>query len=295
MSTEGYLYECSLRGKLRIQGLKATNPLTVGDRVDFEPGSGNNWGVITSFEARKNYIIRRSAKLSKQVHIIAANIDMAYLIVTLEQPRTSTGFIDRFLVTAEAYHIPATLVFNKTDIYSGKSEKLFENLKEIYTGAGYACMGVSALKGHNIQALKDMLANKINLFSGHSGVGKTALINAIEPGLNLKTGSISEYYQKGKHTTTFAEMICLKNGGYIIDTPGIKEFGLIDFKKEDLIHYFPELFSILKECRFYNCTHTGEPGCALEKAMKENRVSNERYKNYLNIFYGRDIDEKEWE
>lgn len=288
-------YECKLKGQYRIRGLKATNPVTVGDLVDFFLSDKEQVGVIEKIEARKNYIIRKSKKLSKQVHIIAANIDMAYLVVTLAQPRTSTGFIDRFLITAEAYHIPATLIFNKIDIYDEKLWQRHRDLKKIYTDAGYSCIEVSALRSDNIDELRKLLYGTINLFSGHSGVGKSALINAIDPSLNLKTGTISEMFLKGKHTTTFTEMICLKSGGYIIDTPGIKEFGLIDFKREDLTHYFPEFFKLLPECKFYNCTHINEPDCAVRSALETGGVSMSRYKNYLSIFFGEDIDIKEWE
>jgi len=295
MTAEGEKYECKLKGQYRIKGLKATNPVTVGDHIEFYIPGNEQIGLIDKIEPRKNYIIRRSKKLSKQVHIIAANIDMAYLVVTLAQPRTSTGFIDRFLITAEAYHIPATLIFNKIDLYDEKLGQKHQELTAIYSDAGYPCMEVSALRGDNIGALRDRLAGKINLFSGHSGVGKSALINAIDPSLNLKTGEISEMFLKGKHTTTFTEMICLKSGGYIIDTPGIKEFGLIDFKREDLTHYFPEFFKLLRQCKFYNCTHITEPGCAVKEALTKGTVSLSRYKNYLSIFNGEDIDEKEWE
>jgi ribosome biogenesis GTPase / thiamine phosphate phosphatase len=220
---------------------------------------------------------------------------MAYLVVTLAQPRTSTGFIDRFLITAEAYHIPATLIFNKIDLYDENLWQLHYELVKIYTDAGYPCIEVSALRGDHIDDLRNILYGKINLFSGHSGVGKSALINAIDPSQNLKTGKISEMFLKGKHTTTFTEMICLKSGGYIIDTPGIKEFGLIDFKREDLTHYFPEFFRLLPHCKFYNCTHINEPECAVKTALERELISQSRYKNYLSIFYGEDIDEKEWD
>jgi len=292
---DGKKYECKLKGQYRIKGLKATNPVAVGDNVEFSVSGNENVGLIDKIEPRKNYIIRKSKKLSKQVHIIAANIDMAYLVVTLARPRTSTGFIDRFLITAEAYHIPATLIFNKIDLYDDGLWQYHNELVKIYTGAGYRCVQVSALRGDNIADLRTMLAGKINLFSGHSGVGKSALINAIDPALNLKTGEISEIFLKGKHTTTFTEMICPQCGGYIIDTPGIKEFGLIDFKREDLTHYFPEFFRLLHQCKFYNCTHINEPDCAVKSALEKGEVSQSRYKNYLSIFHGEDIDEKEWE
>ena len=292
---DGKKYECKLKGQYRIRGLKATNPVTVGDHIEFFLQGNEQVGIIDKIEERKNYIIRKSKKLSKQVHIIAANIDMAYLVVTLVQPRTSTGFIDRFLISAEAYHIPSTIIFNKIDLYNEKLWQKHHDLIKIYTDAGYKCLDVSALRGDNIDVLRDLLHGTINLFSGHSGVGKSALINAIDPSQNLKTGEISEMFLKGKHTTTFTEMICLKSGGYIIDTPGIKEFGLIDFKREDLTHYFPEFFKLLHQCKFYNCTHINEPDCAVRRALDAGTVSQSRYKNYLSIFFGEDIDINEWD
>ncbi len=292
---EGNYHQCKLKGQYRIKGLKATNPIAVGDTVLFELQAKEKIGIIQNIDARKNYIVRKSKKLSKQIHIIAANIDRAYLVATLAQPRTSTGFIDRFLVTAEAYHIPASIIFNKIDIYNEKLSKTHQKLKSIYENAGYPCYEISATRGDNIVQLNDAFAGKINLLSGHSGVGKSALINAIQPDLNRKTGEISESYLKGKHTTTFTEMLCLNNGGFIIDTPGIKEFGLIDFKKEDLTHFFPELFHLLPQCKFYNCTHTNEPDCAVKKALIDKHISEARYKSYLGIFYGEELDENEWE
>lgn len=292
---DGAVVECKLKGHYRIKSLKATNPVVVGDSVIFSVADNQHHGLIEKIESRKNYIIRKSKKLSKQIHIIAANIDMAYLIVTLAMPRTSSGFIDRFLISAEAYHIPVTLVFNKIDIYSNEQKNQLNELKNIYNSIGYSCIEVSALKGDNIEKLKNLMNQKINLLSGHSGVGKSALINAICPGLNLKTGELSEMFEKGKHTTTFTEMLMISNDTYIIDTPGIKEFGLIDFKKEDLSHYFPEMFKLLNQCKFYNCTHITEPGCAVKQALDNGFISYSRYKNYLSIFQGEDIDEKEWE
>ncbi len=286
------LYECKLKGQFKIHGLKATNPIAVGDIVDFNIADKGCDCLITDIKQRRNYIIRKSTNLSKVIHILAANIDMAYLIVTIAGPRTSTGFADRFLVTAEAYHIPATLVFNKIDTYNAKEKEKLKVFRSIYEEAGYNCIEVSAITGENIDALKKMMDNKVNLFSGHSGVGKTAVLNAIDPELNLKTALISATHKKGKHTTTFAEMFPLNNGGFIIDTPGIKEFGLIDFNQDELTHFFPEMFKLLKDCKFYNCTHTTEPGCAVKTAVEEGKVSLSRYNNYLNIYYGRDLQDK---
>jgi ribosome biogenesis GTPase len=292
-STDGKFYNCKLKGQFRIKGLKATNPVAVGDYVSFE--LSDTIGIINKIEERKNYIIRKSKKLSKQVHIIASNIDMAYLVVTLAQPRTSTGFIDRFLITAEAYHIPASLIFNKSDIYNEKQLDELGKIQTLYSTIGYPVYKVSAKTGFGVDFLKEHLRNKVNLFSGHSGVGKSALINAIDPAQQRKTGEISEYYLKGKHTTTFAEMLSLDNDGFIIDTPGIKELGLIDFKKEDLCHYFPEIFKHLHNCKFYNCTHINEPGCAVKEALSRGDISYSRYKNYTGIFFGEDVDVCEWE
>jgi ribosome biogenesis GTPase / thiamine phosphate phosphatase len=293
--SKGHFVDCKLKGQYRIQGLKATNPIAVGDSIEFEFQHNELIGIINKINPRKNYIVRKSKKLSKQIHIIAANIDMAYLVITLAQPRTSTGFIDRFLITAEAYHIPSTLVFNKADLYDDVLMQNLMELKHIYESAGYNCLIVSALRGDNLDELSRQLKGKINLFSGHSGVGKSALINAIDPNMNLKTGELSEMFMKGKHTTTFTEMLCLQNGGFIIDTPGIKEFGLIDFKQEDLTHYFPEMFKLLPQCKFYNCTHISEPECAVKIALENGQISMSRYKTYLSIFYGEDIDINEWE
>ncbi len=279
--SEGNYIDCKIKGQFRIKGIRTTNPLAIGDRVYFK--KDGDAGLITKIEERKNYIIRKATKLSKQSHIIATNIDQAIIIATLAAPRTSTGFIDRFLVTAEAYHIPAIIVFNKIDLYN---EKLFHSLneiKKIYEDAGYSCYEVSVLEKKNLDLIFKLVENKVSLFSGHSGVGKSALINQIEPGLNLKTGEISAMHKKGKHTTTFAEMIELKCGGFIIDTPGIKEFGLIHFEKEEVAERFPEMRRYMHSCKFNNCTHVHEPGCAVIEALENGFVSKSRYQNYLNI------------
>ncbi|MCF8298279.1 MAG: ribosome small subunit-dependent GTPase A [Saprospiraceae bacterium] len=289
------IIECRIKGKFRMKGLKSTNPLAVGDKVDFDFHETENIGLITKIYERKNYIIRKSTNLSKLVHIIAANIDQAYIIITVAEPRTSTGFIDRFLITAEAYNIPANIIFNKIDIYNSELEKLHNRFIKTYTDIGYKCYEVSAKRGDNLDILKSSLENKINLFAGHSGVGKSAIINRLIPDLNIKVKEISSVHLKGTHTTTFAEMHELKDGGFIIDTPGIKEFGVIDFRKEELFHYFPEIFKISKDCQFNNCTHTHEPNCAVKKALKEGRISESRYKNYINIFLDKDLELNEWE
>ncbi|MBN2173227.1 MAG: ribosome small subunit-dependent GTPase A [Bacteroidales bacterium] len=283
MTSDGEIFNCKLKGSFRIRGIKTTNPLAVGDRVTFDILDERNIGLISDIQPRSNYIVRKATKLSKVAHILAANIDQAAIVVTLAHPRTSTGFIDRFLVTTEAYHIPATIIFNKLDLYNNK---IFDRLKDmigIYENAGYKCVVVSALKKENLEAVKAILKDKITLLSGHSGVGKSELINAIQPGLYLRTREISEYHQKGLHTTTFAEMLPLSFGGYIIDTPGIKEFGLTDFNRKEISERFPEMRNLMHQCRFSNCTHVHEPGCAIKKAVETGEISFSRYENYLGI------------
>jgi ribosome biogenesis GTPase len=292
-TSEGASVECKLKGIFRIRGLKATNPVAVGDFVSFDVEK-NEGSIITKIHERKNYIIRKSTKLSKSVHIIASNIDQALLLVTLAFPRTSTGFIDRFLVTAEAYKIPVIIVFNKCDLSDSDMDAQIADITGMYEKIGYPCMRVSALKGTNIAALKKVMKGKTSLIAGHSGVGKSAIVNAVEPGLKLRTGDLSMNNLKGTHTTTFAEMYPLQFGGYIIDTPGIKEFGLVDFYKEDLCHYFPELFALLPQCKYHNCTHTDEPDCAVQAAAERGDIHPLRYQNYLNIYYGRELDEQDW-
>ena len=291
ITDEGQQLECRLKGVFRIRGLKATNPVAVGDRVEVQGAEPDGDPVITKISERRNYIIRKSTKLSKVVHIIAANMDQAMLVVTMAWPRTSTGFIDRFLVTAEAYKIPVFIVFNKCDLDDAGSGKAVKDCRAMYERIGYPCLEVSALEGTGVDDLRSRLQGKTTLLSGHSGVGKSALANAIEPGLELRTADLSDFSGKGRHTTTFAEMHPLTAGGYLIDTPGIKEFGLVDFYREELTHYFPEMFALLPQCRFHNCTHTDEPGCAVMAAVESGSVHPLRYQNYLNIFYGRELDE----
>jgi ribosome biogenesis GTPase len=275
--------------------MKTTNPCAVGDHVVFYMMDNENIGVISEIKERHNCIVRKSTNLSKQKHLLAANIDQAVLIVTVASPRTSTGFIDRFLVTAEAYHIPAILLFNKIDLYNEEIMEYHHLVKSIYQNAGYFCLEVSALRGDNIDEVIDLMKDKINLFSGHSGVGKSALINKIVPGFSLRTGDISGVHQKGKHTTTFAEMFRLPFGGFIIDTPGIKEFGMVDFSKEEVTYFFPEMKLLANQCHFDNCSHEHEPGCAIKKAVEEGSISQTRYHNYLNIIHGREMDVESWE
>ncbi len=274
---------CRIKGKFRIKGIKSTNPVAVGDWVDFEIETGKKTGIINRIYPRKNYIIRKSVKLSKQTHIIAANIDIAFLIITLHNPVTHTAFIDRFLASARAYRIPVVLLFNKIDTYTPKEKTEMEALVKLYEKIGYTCIKISALEKQNIEAVKAGMRDKISLFSGHSGVGKSTLINALEPGLNLKTQAISQAHNLGAHTTTFAEMYPLHFGGYIIDTPGIKGFGVVDFSKEETGDYFPEIFALKSACKFHNCLHINEPQCAVIKAVENGEIAPSRYENYRQL------------
>jgi ribosome biogenesis GTPase len=284
------IVECRLRGNYRLRGNKQTNPVAVGDRVLFEM-EADGTGVIHEVRDRNNYIVRRATKLSKQTHVIAANIDLLCIVATLGLPRTSTGFIDRLLVTAEAYHIPACIVFNKCDLLADNEPRAMQDeLSALYRNVGYPVLEVSALKGEGIDNLKALIAGKTVLFSGHSGVGKSALLNAISPGLSLKVGAISDWSLKGRHTTTFAEIhpvqFSILNSQFstlLIDTPGIKEFGMVDFTPQELSHFFPEMRAVLHGCYFANCTHRHEPRCAVKEAVDEGRISAERYHNYLSI------------
>ncbi len=280
----GKLYDCRIKGKFRVAGIKSTNPLAVGDFVSFEPEEKDEGqGIIDGIEDRKNYIIRKSVNLSKRVHIIAANMDQALLVTTLAQPATSTGFTDRFLSTAEAYNIPTIIVFNKCDLYDSEEIKSeLDYRKAVYSAIGYHCLETSATEGEGLAELASLLKGKTTLLSGHSGVGKSTLINAIESSLNLRTGAVSSSHNKGQHTTTFAEMHPLKMGGDIIDTPGIKGFGLVNMEDTDLSHFFPEIFTISKECKFHNCKHINEPQCAVKIALDEHKIAPTRYESYLN-------------
>ena len=291
---DGSLTLCKLRGQFRLRGIKSTNPIAVGDHVCYLPDNGQGYGTITEIAPRKNYISRKSVNLSKVTHLLAANIDSLFLMVTPCKPRTPLGFIDRFLTAAESFRIESTLVFNKTDLYSRDDWEQAGQLQELYRRIGYRCLSVSALTGEGLEELKDCMRGKVPLVGGQSGVGKSTLINAISPGLNLKTSPISDSYEKGKHTTTFAEMFPLAFGGDIIDTPGIKEFGLIQYEKEEVGHYFPEMLSLLEQCRFSNCTHTHEPGCAVKAAVEAGEIAPSRYRNYLSIIENEDLNLKDW-
>ncbi len=284
----GGMVHCKVRGKLRLKDIKTTNPIAVGDRVGFT--IEESVGQIMEVKERKNYIIRKSSNLSREAHILAANLDHAFLVVTPEFPKTPLEFIDRFLLTAEAYRIPTSIVINKVDLFDGVLEEELLFYKEIYTKAGYEVIETSAKKGIGIESLKKKLKDKITVFSGNSGVGKSTLINVIDPSFSLKTGDISLYHLKGKHTTTFYEMVALEFGGFIIDTPGIKGFGIVDISSGELSHFFPDIFRFAGGCRFSNCTHAHEPGCSVIEAVKAGEISISRYNSYINILH--DDEEK---
>ena len=286
----GHTYECRIKGKFRIKGIKSTNPIAVGDVVDFELETYNNeeTGVIFKIHDRANYIVRKSVNLSKQTHIIAANLDQVFLMITIDNPPTFTSFIDRFLVTAEAYSIKTVLLFNKLDTYDEETLDEVRYLAHVYRKIGYECIGVSAKTGKNIDKVKALMHNKTSMFSGHSGVGKSTLVNAIEPLLNLKTKEISTQHMQGQHTTTFAEMYDLSFGAKIIDTPGIKGFGVVDMDKEEVGDYFPEIFNLKQDCKFNNCLHIQEPKCAVKKALDNDEIAYSRYRSYLQILEGED-------
>lgn len=290
----GDYFECKVKGNFRIKDIKSTNPVAVGDRVKFtvqddsKAKPANKTGWITSIEDRKNYIVRRSPNLSKQSHIIAANIDQAILVATISWPVTTTTFIDRYLASAEAYRIPVLIVFNKTDLYSKAETAKMNEMISVYSKIGYSCLATSVTKNAGIEEMKNELAGKTNVMNGHSGVGKSTLINLIQPGLNLKTSKISEMHKTGKHTTAFSAMYKLSFGSYIIDTPGIKGFGMLDMQAWEISHYFPEIFKISKNCQYSNCSHTHEPGCAVKEAVKAGDVAQSRYISYLGLLEGED-------
>ena len=289
--SEGGTIECRIKGVFRIKGIKSTNPIAVGDNVEFEMEADGR-GVIHAIADRKNYIIRKSINLSKQSHILATNVDQALLVVTLAFPRTSAGFIDRFLLTAEAYHISTKIIFNKVDLFL-KDEKLLQELNDfiaIYEKIGYQCYKVSATENMDIEILKNLTKGKTSLIAGHSGVGKSTLVNAMDSNLDLKVGEISDAHNKGKHTTTFAEMHPLNYGGFIIDTPGIKELGLVDMEKEEIGNYFVEMQAVKNECKFNNCVHLNEPKCAVIEAVEKGEIALSRYSSYVSIMSGEELD-----
>jgi ribosome biogenesis GTPase len=282
----GELHKCRIRGKFRLQGIKSTNPVSVGDVVDFDLEPNKETGVIIKIHERFNYIVRKSVNLSKRTHIIASNIDRAFLLVTIDNPPTTTSFMDRFLVSAQAYHIPVTILFNKIETYSEEAKELKDELEEIYTSIGYECIDISAIEGIRIDEVKQLMKDKVTLFSGHSGVGKSTLVNTIEPNLRIKTLELSEQHKQGQHTTTFAEMHALSFGGYIIDTPGIKGFGIVDFEEDDISGYFPEFFKLKDQCKFHNCKHLDEPKCAVKAGLEDDTIAASRYFSYVQIMRG---------
>ena len=282
---EGKFYQCKIKGKLRLENFRSTNPVAVGDRVNFslEYNDEENLGIIHNILERKNYIVRKSVKLSKQSHILASNIDLLVMVITIKDPITTTSFIDRFLVNAEAYSIETLLVFNKYDLYNKEDQNKIDTLVEIYSNIGYKCLLTSTINNFNISKLKEEVTKKTIMFGGHSGVGKTSLINAIDTSLELKVGDISSQHMQGKHTTTYAELFDLDSNTKLIDTPGIKGFGLVNFKKEEISDFFPEFLREKNKCKFSNCLHLNEPNCRIKEMVKKNIISGSRYENYIQI------------
>tara|TARA_A100001011_G_scaffold396998_2_gene496640 strand:- start:783 stop:1712 length:930 start_codon:yes stop_codon:yes gene_type:complete len=285
VKSEGKFYDCRIKGKFRIQGIKSTNPIAVGDKVLFkiQPDKGKGFGLINEIEPRQNYIVRKSVNLSKQIHIIASNIDQVFLMITLKTPSTSPAFIDRFLVTAKAYEITAVLIFNKTDIYSSSEIKEMRSLKSTYEQIGYTCYEVVANDVNTLGAIKEKMIQKVSMFSGHSGVGKSTLVNTLSPDLDLKTGDVSLKHDQGQHTTTYAEMFDLDTGAKIIDTPGIKGFGVVNIDRKELSRYFIEFSVLIEDCKFNNCMHKNEPNCAVKTAIENGEIAKSRYKSYLQL------------
>jgi ribosome biogenesis GTPase len=284
---DGQLIDSKIKGNFRLKGIRSTNPVAVGDFVEITCNQEGT-AFITAIDDRRNYIIRKSSNLSKQSHIIAANVDQAFLVVTVNYPETSTKFIDRFLASAEAYRVPVVLVFNKCDLLSAEELHYQKMMMQLYDTIGYQCVSVSAIEGTGLDALHDLMKGKITLLSGHSGVGKSTLINSLLPGVNLRTSEISDAHNTGMHTTTFSEMLKLPDGGWLIDTPGIKGFGTFDMEREELSSYFREIFHFSKDCRFSNCTHTHEPGCAVLKALENHYIAQSRYESYLSMLDDKD-------
>ena len=278
---DGRLVPCRIRGKFRIKGIRATNPVTVGDLVVFEWSENGNSGIITSIKERTNYIIRRSSNLAREYQLLAANVDLAWLMVSMTLPRTLTPFIDRFLVSAEAYRIPVVILFNKTDLYGSPEKVEMEHLKAVYRDIGYRCMQMSLQTREGVKEVRRVMTGKVNVIAGNSGVGKSTLIHVLDPTIRLKIGDVSEFHKSGKHTTTFAEMFELSKGIRIIDTPGIRGFGTIDIEREELSHFFPEIFRAGKQCKYHNCLHLHEPDCAVKAGVENGSISESRYINYL--------------
>jgi len=288
LTSDGIILECSIKGKLRIQELRTTNPVAVGDNVHFEYDRKSNSGIITEVLDRTNYIVRKSSNLSKHSQIIAANVDQVFLMITIILPETPVEFIDRFLITAEAYRIPATIIINKTDLYGEQEVEKMKYLMSMYKKIGYDCILISVKEKTGLNTLKSLFKDKITLVSGNSGVGKTTLINTFNPTLNLKTAEISDYHKQGKHITTFPEMHQMPFGGFVIDTPGIRGFGVVDMERNEIYHFFREIFKISKHCKFNNCLHLDEPGCAVRTAVEHGDIDYLRYRSYLNILEGGD-------
>lgn len=278
---DGRIIPCGIRGKFRIKGIRATNPVAVGDHVGFEWLTDDKGGIITTISERTNYIIRKSSNLAKEYQLLAANVDQAWLMISMTLPRTQTPFIDRFLVSTEAYRIPVIILFNKTDLYGASEKEEMEHLKSVYTDIGYRCMQMSLQTREGVKEVKEEMKGKVNVISGNSGVGKSTLINVLEPAIRLKIGDVSEYHKTGKHTTTFAEMFELSSGIRIIDTPGIRGFGTIDIEREELSHFFPEIFRAGNQCKYHNCMHLHEPDCAVQAGVEDGSISEFRYINYL--------------
>ena len=292
LADKGTYVTCTLKGKFRMEGTRSTNPVVVGDHVLFEKPDSNQDGIIHEILPRKNHIVRKATKLSRQSHVLAANIDLAWIVVTPVVPKTSFGFIDRFLVCCEAFQVPVKIILNKSDLFEGETEEPALVYREIYTLAGYEVLQVSATRNSGLDLLKKEMKGKVNLFAGHSGVGKSTLINKICPEVAQKTAALSNTHLKGLHTTTFSEMFPLPEGGYVIDTPGIKEFGLFDYEKNELYHYFPEIFKVAANCRFNSCLHVSEPGCAVMEKVESGEISDTRYHSYLSILNGEELEKE---
>lgn len=288
LDEKGHTLECMIKGKFRVKGIRTTNPIAVGDHVYFEPSDDNKTGVIADIEARNNYIIRKSSKLSKESQIIAANIDQLFILATITAPVTYPEFIDRVLATAEAYQVPVKIIFNKNDIYSAEQAEKQDHLVSVYRRTGYDSFSISLFNDNDVDKMRSLVKGKVTLLIGNSGVGKSSLINRLEPGYDIQTDEISEYHRMGKHTTTFAEMYALSEGGYIIDTPGIKGFGVFDIDKEEIYHLFPEIFRASKKCRYYNCLHLNEPGCEVKNQLEQGKIESFRYRSYINILEDND-------